>query len=146
MKTRRFWTAVVGVFVVSMVYEFIVHGWLMSGWFYKGLTPKLFIPNAAARSLPWLATISIYVAGLLGAFFFTYIFSKGVEGKGWLKEGFRYGVVVWGLVSLSATVGMYGWSQFPGKLLIYWILFGFVEFVILGWVCAFLYSKEAKTP
>jgi hypothetical protein len=127
------------------VYEAIVHAWLLSG-FYKRFTPQLFIPNAAARTQPWLAMIAIYVAALLGAFFFTYIFSKGVEGKGWLTEGFRYGVVVWGLVSLSATVGMYGWSQFPGKLLIYWILFGFVEFVILGWVCAFLYSKEAKTP
>ena len=146
MKTRGFWTAVVGVFLVSMVYEYIIHGWLMVGWFYKALTPMLFLPNAAARSLPWLATISIFAAGLLLAFFFTYIFSKGAEGKGWLTEGFRYGVIIWGVASLPLNIGMYGWSRFPGKLLFCWILIDLIEFVIMGWVCALLYGKEAKTP
>jgi hypothetical protein len=151
MRMKRFWIAVVVVFLVAFAYEFLVHGVILSN-LYKPYTPgpllgpstpNLFLPPTGyGRAYPWLFHVAIFVAQFIFAFFFTYIFGRGVEGKGWLGEGFRYGVLVWGLAILPSNVGMYSWSQMPGKILMWWIIFGLIECVILGWVCACLYKKE----
>ena len=152
MNTKRFWMAVIAVFIVALAYEFLVHGVILSG-LYKPYTlvyghydphqPAVFLPPSGfGRAYLWLFHIAIYIAQFLFALFFTYIFTRGVEGKSWLGEGFRYGVLVWGLAILPSNVGMYSWSQTPGKILMWWIIFGLIECVILGWVCAAVYKKE----
>ncbi|MBZ5538798.1 MAG: hypothetical protein LAO31_22865 [Acidobacteriia bacterium] len=154
MNVKRFLIAAVVVFVILVAYEFVIHGVILSNM-YKPYTegpsltrnaPNLFLsPGSTSRAYPFLFHIAIFVGDLLFAFFFTYIFTRGVEGKGWLGEGLRYGVLVWGLAILPLNVGMYSWSQMPGKILMWWIIFGLIECLILGSVCAALYKKEAAT-
>jgi hypothetical protein len=150
MNMKSFWIVVVVVFVVSIAFGLLIHGVILSS-LYKPYTagpglekfaPNLFLPpDGAGRAYPLLFHSAIFVAQLFFAFFFTYIFVRGVEDRGWLGEGFRYGVLVWGLAVLPSNVGMYSWSQMPGKILMWWIIFGLIECVILGWVCAALYKK-----
>ena len=143
MNTKSFWTAVAAVFVVSMGYEFLVHGVILTNQFYKSM-PALFLSmGGGGREIVWLQRSGIYLAGALFALFFTYIYTRNVEGRGWMGEGFRYGVLVWGLAFLPLDVGMYSWSAFPGRLLKWWIIYGFIECVILGWVCAAIYRAPA---
>ena len=151
MNMKRFWIVVVVVFVVASAYSFLIHGVILSN-LYKPYTAgpnlplhgvNIFLPaDGAGRAFMWLFHVAIYIGQFLFAFFFTYIFTRGFEGKGWLGEGFRYGVLVWGVAILSSNVGMYSWSQMPGIILMWWIIYGLIECVILGWICAALYKKE----
>ncbi|MBZ5555287.1 MAG: hypothetical protein LAO21_21455 [Acidobacteriia bacterium] len=154
MNMKRFLIAALVVFVILVAYEIVVHGVILSNMYKPYVpgpqlqrgTPMLFLsPDGAGRAFPFLFRVAIFAAELLFAFFFTYIFTRGVEGKGWLGEGIRYGVLVWGLAILPLNVGMYSWSQMPGKILMWWIIFGLIECLILGCVCAALYNfkKEA---
>lgn len=152
MNIKRFCIAVIVVFVLLLITDFIIHGVILSG-LYKPYTAgptqvmfglSLFMdPSGQGRSYKWAFHIAIYVAEFIFAFFFTYIFTRGVEGKPWLTEGFRYGVVIWALAVLSNYLGQYSWSQMPGKILMWWIIFGLIQCVILGWGCAAVYKKEA---
>jgi hypothetical protein len=144
MNWKRFWIAVIVIFLAEFGYEFLVHGMILNHQYYQALTPTLFLgENSAMRHITWLFYGAIFIAEFVGAFFFTYIFTRGVEDKGWLGEGFRYGVLIWGVAVLPANVGMYSWSSYPGKLLAWWIFYGLIEFVILGWICAAIYKKKA---
>lgn len=144
MTSKNFWITVMVVFLVCLGYEFLIHGYILNNQFYKGLTPSLLLsPEAHERQVKWLAGSAVFIAQFLLAFFFVFVYSRGVEGKGWLGEGFRYGILIWGVSVLPSTVGMYSWSRFPGKLLMWWIIYGLLELVILGWVCAALYKKPA---
>jgi|GEM_PF-1874703 len=154
MNERRFWIAVIVVFVVAFAYELLLHGLFLSDLYkpytpgteynaYAVYNPMLFQPaSGSGRSHLWAFYLAKHVAQFLFALFFTYIFIRGVEGKGWLAEGFRYGVMVWGLAILPSNVGMYSWSQFPPGILMRWIIYGLIECVILGWVCAALYKED----
>ncbi len=144
MNTKRFWIAVVVVFLVALAIEFIVHGYILNNQFYKNLPALMLSMQANERSYKWLAYVSIFFADFLLALFFVYIYTRGVEDKGWLGEGFRYGVLIWGVAVLPSTLAMYSWSKFPGKLLMWWIIYGLIEMIILGWVCAAIYKKEEK--
>ncbi|MDD5545017.1 MAG: DUF1761 domain-containing protein [Acidobacteriia bacterium] len=145
MKSKNFWITVIVIFLVCLAYEFLVHGYILNNQYYKNLTPSLFLSmNGAERQLGWLFRSAIFIAEFIASFFFVLIYSRGVEGKGWLGEGFRYGFLIWGVAVLAPTVGMYSFSKYPGKLLLWWIVYGLIEMVILGWVCAALYKKPAQ--
>lgn len=155
MNMKRFWITVAVVITVILAYWPLVTRLFLASM-YKPYTPgagsvwwapKLFLqPWGVVRYHPWLYRLSWYVSGIIFALAFTYIFSRGVEGKGWLGEGFRYGVLAWGLAYVPTYVGMYGWSQFPGRILFWWIIFSLIQCVILGWICAALYKKELAVP
>lgn len=143
MNMKRFWIAVVVVFLVAFAYEYVVHVVILTNQFYKSLTPALLLgEDSSFRSIKWLFYTGVIVAQLIFAFFFAYIYTRGVEGKSWLGEGSRYGLLVWGVAVVPENLGMYSWSRFPGNLLAWWIFYGLIECIILGWVCAAIYKKQ----
>ena len=89
-------------------------------------------------SMMWV----FHVLMLVGAFFFTFIFSKGYEGKG-MMEGIRYGLYIGIWMSMGMAYGTYAMIVIPYSLALKWFLFGIVQYVIMGIVAAMVYGKKA---
>ena len=86
-----------------------------------------------------------YVMGLIGSFFFTFIFSKGYEGKG-IAEGVRYGLYIGIWMSMGMAYGTYSMVAIPYSLALQWFLYGVVEYVIGGIILALVFGKKATAP
>jgi hypothetical protein len=144
MKTKSFWITTVVVFLVCAVYEFLIHAVILTNQFYKSLPEVLIQIGETPRRFGWLHQGSIPMSELIFSFFFVYIYSRGVEGKGWIGEGIRYGILIWGIAGLPMYVSMYGWARLPGQLLMWWIVATLIQCLLLGVICAGLYKKPAS--
>jgi len=82
-----------------------------------------------------------HVLMVVGAFFFTFIFSKGYEGKGAL-EGVRYGLYIGIWMSMGMAYGTYGMIAIPYAMAVKWFLFGVLQYVLMGAVAAAVYGKK----
>ncbi len=131
---KKFWLGFVAVFVTSEVLNFIINGVLMMPD-YKA-TQNVWRPDM--MSMMWV----FHVLMLVGAFFFTFIFSKGYEGKG-MMEGIRYGLYIGIWMSMGMAYGTYAMIVIPYSLALKWFLFGIVQYVIMGIVAAMVYGKKA---
>jgi len=121
----------------------MIHAVILTNQFYTSLPHLLIQQGETPRQYAGLQFASIPLSWLIVAFFFVYIYSRGVEGKGWIGEGVRFGVLIWGVASLPMFVSMYGWSRLPGRLLMWWIVYSLIQSVLLGLVCAATYRKPA---
>ena len=85
-----------------------------------------------------------HVLTLIGAFFFTFIFSKGYEGKG-LAEGARYGLYIGIWMSAGWAYGTYAMIAIPYSLALQWFIYGVIANVLYGVVLAWLFARKS-TP
>ena len=85
--------------------------------------------------LMWLQWITL----LFYSFFFVYIYAKGYEGKGVL-EGVRYGLIIWGFLSIPSIYGQYMAYPLPYFLTLQWLFLDLIMLVILGILVAVLYK------
>ena len=105
----------VAVFVAMMVMDFVIHGVILEKAYQE--TSALWRPDM--QSLMWV----YYVIGLVGSFFFAFIFSKGYEGKG-IAEGARYGLYIGIWMSMGMAYGTYGMVAIPYSMAIQWFFYG----------------------
>jgi hypothetical protein len=122
----------IAVFVLLEVTSFIVNG-LMLGQTYMS-TQSLWRPDM--DRLMWIFHV-MYVAG---AFFFTFIFSKGYEGKGTM-EGVRYGLYIGIWMGLGFAYGTYAMIAIPYSLAMTWFISTIVQYVLAGIVVAAIFGK-----
>jgi hypothetical protein len=122
----------IAVFVLLEVLDFIVHG-LMLGPTYQSLQ-SLWRPDM--ERLMWV----MHVVTLAGAFFFTFIFSRGYEGKG-IMEGVRFGLYIGIWMGLGFAYGTYSMIAIPYSLAMTWFLSTIVEYVLAGVVVAAIFGK-----
>ena len=123
------------VFVLMNALDFVVHGVILDSA-YKA-TANIWRPDMQSKM--WIFT----VISLVGAFFFTFIFSKGYEGKG-IAEGARYGLYIGIWMSIGMAYGTYGMIAIPYFMALQWFLYGVVEYVIYGIVLALIFGKKAE--
>ncbi len=135
---KKFWTGFVVVFVAMEVLMFIIHGVLLESAYQA--TKEVWRPDM--MSLMWI----YHVLAVIGAFFFTLIFSKGYEGKG-IMEGVRYGLYVGIWMSSGMAYGSYSMINIPYSLALQWFCFGLIEYIIYGILLAMVFGKQATvTP
>jgi len=137
---KKFWMAFVAVFLTMEVLDFVVHGLILSSTYEAN--KALF--RADMDSKMWI----YHVISFVGSFFFTFIFSKGYEGKG-ITEGVRYGTYIGIWMSIGMAYGTYGMIAIPYSLALQWFVYGIVCYVIAGVVLAMVYGmkpKEAEKP
>ena len=79
-----------------------------------------------------------FIGGLVYAFLFTLIFSKGYEAKG-IGEGFRYGLWMGLILSVPSGFDNYAVFPFPLSLIIGQILIGLVSVLVSGLIVAAIY-------
>jgi len=120
------------VFVTAMILDLVIYN-LILGSAFKSLT----IWRPDKDSLAWIYP----VITLVGSFFFTFIFSKGYEGKG-IVEGIRYGLYIGIWLSIGMAFGTYGMVAMPDGLTLQWFLLGVVTYIVMGIVAALVYGKK----
>lgn len=136
--SKKFWTGFVVVFVAMEIMMFLIHGVLLSSAYQA--SQSVWRPDM--MSLMWI----YHVLAIIGAFFFTFIFSKGYEGKG-MAEGVRYGLYIGIWMSTGMAYGSYAMINIPYSLALQWFIYGVVEYVIYGVLLALVFGKQATvTP
>jgi hypothetical protein len=133
---KKFWTGFVVVFVAMEIMMFLVHGVLLKSAYEA--TQGVWRPDM--MSLMWI----YHVLAVIGAFFFTFVYSKGYEGKG-VAEGARYGLYIGIWMSSGMAYGSYAMINIPYSLALQWFIYGVIQYIIYGVVLAMVYGKQAAT-
>ena len=131
MNTKRYLLASAAVFLFIFIYEWILHGVLLKGYYLQ--QPNLWRgPNDCV----FPAMIS---AQIIFPLIFTYIFIQGYESKG-LSEGLRYGLLI-GLLFVPHSLIWYAVQPLSVNLVIAWIIGGIIEMMLAGAIVAAIYKK-----
>jgi hypothetical protein len=123
------------VFVLMEIAAYIVDG-LILGSTYQSLE-KLWRPDMQSKM--WI----FHLVMIFGAFFFSFIFSKGYEGKG-IAEGIRYGLYIGIWMSVGMAYGTYAMIAIPYSLALQWFIYGVIEYVIYGIALALVFGKKPQ--
>jgi hypothetical protein len=135
--TKKLWLGFIVVLVLMEVASFVVHTLILGGT-YESLK-SLWRPDM--NSQLWV----YQVITVIGAFFFTFIFSKGYEGKG-IAEGIRYGLYIGIWMSVGMAYGTYAMIAIPYSLAMQWFIYGVVCYVIYGIALAMVFGKKEAAP
>lgn len=134
---KKVWLGFIVVLVLMEVASFVVD-FLILGPTYESLK-SLWRPDM--QSHLWI----YHVIMVVGAFFFTFIFSKGYEGKG-VAEGIRYGLYIGIWLSVGMAYGTYAMIAIPYSLALQWFIYGVITYVIYGVALAMVFGKKAAAP
>ena len=129
---KKLWLGFAAVFVLTVLLDWFVSMVLMMGEYQQ--TAQLWRPEAEMK------TGVIIIVEIFFAFFFTFIFSKGYEGKG-VMEGVRYGLYVSLMMNVTGAYMTYATMPVPYMLALKWFLYGTVQYLIYGAVLAIIYGK-----
>ncbi len=126
-------TGFVVVFAAMAVMSFIFDN-LILGSTYESLK-NIWRPDMESKM--WI----FYVIMVVGSFFFSFIFSKGYEGKG-ILEGVRYGLYIGIWMSLSMAYGSYAMIDIPHSLALQWFIYGVIQYVIYGILLTWVFKDK----
>ena len=133
---KKVWIGFIVVFVLMEIVSLVVDR-LILGSTYESLK-SLWRPDM--MSFLWI----YHVIMVISAFFFSFIFSKGFEGKG-IAEGVRYGLYIGIWLSVGMAYGSYAMIAIPYSLALQWFIYGVVSYIIYGIALAMVFKKkEAK--
>lgn len=132
---KKVWMGFIAVFITMEALSFVEH-YLILGAAYEA---NKALWRSDMNSLMWI----YHVLTLVGSFFFTFIFSKGYEGKG-MAEGVRYGAYIGIWMSMGMAYGTYAMIPVPYSLTLQWFLYGTVSYIIAGIVVAQVFAMKAK--
>lgn len=122
----KFWISVVAMFVLSMLFGFLVHGFLLGGD-YARLPGLMRTPESAGAMFPYMLLAHVFLA--LG---FTWIYLKGREDKPWFPQGLRFGIAVAVLMTVPTYLIYFAVMPFPSDLVAQQIVFDTVAVVVMG--------------
>ena len=135
---KKFFIGWIVIFVAWMAGSFLVHGVLLHDSY--GQLPELFRPEEEAGKYSYL----MFIAHVLMAGAFVWIYSRGCEDKPWLAQGIRFGVAI-DLLTVVPTYMIYFVVQpMPGEHVIKQIVFDGLLVILLAIFTAFLYKKPAN--
>ena len=133
MNVKRFLLASLAVFVSMQILDFLIHMVLLAEDYQ--LTVSIW--RADMMDTFWI----MYITGALLSLLFVFIFAKGYQGKGVL-EGIRYGLLMGVLLMVIGSLNQYVIYPVPFNIVVKWIIFGLIEFMILGVVAALIYKPK----
>jgi len=123
----------VAVFVATSIMDYLIHGLMLQSAYEATKS----IWREDMNSKMWIFNL----IALIGSFFFSFIFSKGYEGKG-IAEGARYGLYIGIWMSVGMAYGTYGMVAIPYAMALQWFIYGVVEYVVCGVILALVFGKK----
>ena len=139
---KKLWIGFIVIFIAMAVLNMIIHGFILSSTYQTDEVSKIMRPESEMNSMMWI----YYVVYIIQAFFFTFVFSKGYEGKG-IMEGVRYGLYMGLLMATPMAYASYAMYPMPYSLALQWFIYGIIQYIILGVIIALVYkNKPAATP
>jgi hypothetical protein len=133
---KKFIISTLILFVVWMIGGIVVHGVLL-GPDYAALSSMFRPEKEQMQYLPYM-----WLAHLLLAGAFVWIYARGMEAKPWLNQGLRFGFAVALLTIVPTYLIYYAVQPMPGMLVAKQIIFDGIWTLILGAVVAFLYRDQ----
>jgi uncharacterized BrkB/YihY/UPF0761 family membrane protein len=129
---KQFILSVVVVFIVTMVLGFVVHSALL-GPEYAKLSNMYRNEEDAMQYFHWMI-----IAHLTLAIGLTWIYRMGRQDKPWLAQGFRFGLAIFVLMTLTNFLVYYAVQYTPGALVARQIAFDGAGTIIACIVVAFM--------
>lgn len=127
----------VAVFVTLEVLDAVIHAGILGGTYAS--MQHTWRPDMMAKL--WI----LHFVRLATAFFFTYVFSKGYEGKG-IMEGVRYGFYLGVIVSSGFAFGTYSMFDIGKGLALQWFFYSLIEYIIAGVVVSLVFGQKVAAP
>jgi hypothetical protein len=131
---KKILTGCLVVFVLMEVLDFVIHGVILADAYRA--TQGVWRPDMMEKM--WI----FYIVNLVVAFFVSFIFSKGYEGKG-IMEGVRYGFYIGVMLSMGMAWGTYAMISIPWQLSIHWFMYGVIEYILIGIALALIFGKKS---
>lgn len=132
---KKVWLGFVVVFILMVICSYIVNSLILAST-YQSLQ-NLWRPDMMSKM--WI----FYLVMLFQAFFFSFIFSKGYEGKG-IAEGVRYGLYIGIWMSVGMAYATYAMIAIPYSMALQWFIYGVIEYVIYGIALALVFGKKTQ--
>ncbi|MDI6779719.1 MAG: hypothetical protein QME25_05945 [Bacteroidota bacterium] len=85
----------------------------------------------------------MWLTGFIFSFFFTFIYTKGCEGKG-IFEGIRYGLYIGLMMVIPMAYNQYAVYPIPYSIAWQWFVFGMVQYILLGITVSLIYRGTPK--
>ena len=124
---KKFVISVVGLFVVSMLLGFVIHGAILHGAYAK--LPNLFRPEAEAQAYFGY----MLIAHVILAIGMTWVYRRGHEaGKPVLAQGVRFGLGLAVLITIPGYLIYYAVQPMPSDLVAQQIVLDTIGMVIMG--------------
>jgi hypothetical protein len=136
MNKKRFAVSSVAVFFLLMIVDYIFQKKVLMSLYVA--TAHLWRPEAEMlQRLPY-----IYVVYAVTALIFTYIYTKGYEGKpSGAGEGLCFGLIVGFFLSFPMAMMCYVTMPIPKELALGWFASGMVEYLVCGLAVGLIYKK-----
>lgn len=124
------------VFIVMFILDAVIHGNLLMPLYTK--SAKLMLAPAVAQTRMHF----MWLGQLIYAMLLVLLYSQGIEGKGSVNQGIRFGIYIGLLMAIPGNMIMYGWSKFPANMLLGWGVSEFIKLVIFGAIIGALYKSK----
>jgi hypothetical protein len=123
----------IAVFVISEIVSILMNGILLRTAYEA--TASLW--RSDMKSLMWI----YFVIAAIGAFFFTFIFSRGYEGKG-MMEGIRYGLYIGIWMGMGMAYGTYAMIAIPYSMALTWFIGTIIQYILCGIAVVLIFGKQ----
>jgi hypothetical protein len=138
MNVKKFWIAVVVIFILLEILGYLVHGVILAATYETEGIKEIFRSMEEMDSKMWI----MWLTDLIWVYFFVFFFTKGYENKG-IMEGVRYGAYMGIFVSLVFSYQNYVMLPIPYSLALQWFIYSFIISLILGLTAALIYRPVA---
>ena len=138
LNVKQWAIATVAVFVAMAVIQFAVHGVLLAGWYAEFPTYWRTQEDMMSK-MHWM-----YVGYLAFAGLFSYIYTRGYEGKAGMGEGMRYGLLIGALVGIPKMFIDHAVFFYPGRIILSWGAGMVVMCGILGVIVGMIYKGSQQ--
>ena len=137
--SKKVWTGFIVTYIFLQIADFLIHGVLLSSTYHSLMSevPGLYRPEGEQKI--WI----FFVIGLFFSFFFTFIFSKGYQGKG-MAEGLRYGFYIALMTALPAAYAEYAMHPLPYTMILTWFCYDTIKLLIAGIIVAMIFGSKGK--
>jgi hypothetical protein len=137
MNWKKFWLTVLLVYLVYAGTTFAIHVLILGEYYMRPEVQSTLRPESEMSAYSWVRFLTMAVF----AFFFTFIFAKGREGKG-IMEGLRFGVYIALFTFFVNSFEQFIIYPIGYAVVWYWIIAGLVQSILMGIVAAAVYKPK----
>ena len=131
MNLKKAIPTIVVVFIAANVLGFVIHALLLKPDY---LPIAGYYRPMGQEKMPFISLA--YLSFAIGS---VWVYAKGVEARGWLGQGIRFGIAMWLVLAIPSFVIAYAVQPVPGMLVVKQVLFEGVDKILLGILTAALY-------
>lgn len=137
MNWKKLWLAALLVYLAFIATNSLFHGLILGDFYMK---PEVQSAIRLEEEMHKFFLVRFLTMAVF-AFFFTFIFAKGYEGKG-IMEGVRYGIYIALFTFFISSLEQFIIYPIPYAAVWYWIIVGLVQSVLMGIIAALIYRPK----